>query len=87
MVDPFKGHRPGLSSPVASGVEVTPSDTAPLPAVTRALYSGTGGDIVVRLASGDTIKLVETTPGSIYPLRVDRVMASGTTASGIVGLW
>ena len=87
MIDPFKGHRPGLSSPVESGVVVVPSDAETLPAVTRALYSGTGGDITVRLASGDTITLVETTPGSIYPLRVDRVLASGTTASGIVGLW
>ncbi len=87
MIDPFKSHRSGLSSPADSGAEITPSDQATLPVVTRALYSGTGGDITVRLASGDTLKLSETMPGSIYPLRVDKVLSSGTTATGIVGLW
>jgi hypothetical protein len=87
MVDPFKGHRPGLSSPADNGAEVTPSDAGELPAVTRALYSGSGGDIAVRLASGTLVRLTETMPGSIYPLRVDKVLATGTTASGIVGFW
>ena len=87
MIDPFKGHSPGLSSPVENGIEVTPSDEATLPFVTRALYSGTGGDITVRLSAGAVVNLLATTPGSVYPLRVDKVLLSGTTASGIVGLW
>ena len=87
MIDPFEGHAPGLSSPVENGLEITPSDEATLPYVTRALYSGTGGDITLRLAGGAVLSLVGTTPGAVYPLRVDKVLLSGTTATGLVGLW
>jgi hypothetical protein len=66
---------------------VTPHDTNELEFVAKALYVGTGGDLTV-IAQEDTE--AETLPnvaaGSIVPVRAKIVLATGTTASGIVAL-
>ena len=63
---------------------VTPSDATVIP-VTRALYIGTGGDVVVRMASGVTRTFKNTISG-ILPIQVDKVMAA-TTATDILALY
>ncbi len=87
MVDHFKSHTPGLSSPILDGLALLPSDSATLPHLTRALYVGADGDLTVRLQSGVVLSFGAVQAGVIYPLRVDMVLASGTTATGLVGLW
>lgn len=87
MTDIYKSYTPSLSSPAMDGVDVSPDDTTVLPQLTRALYVGTFGDVTVRLASGVVVTLGGVQGGVIYPLRVDMVLASGTTATGLVGLW
>nr|WP_231886333.1 hypothetical protein [Sulfitobacter sp. HI0054] len=44
------------------------------------------GDLAVVLKSGDAVTLPALSPGVIYPLRIARVLATGTTATGINGL-
>ncbi len=85
-MDEYPHTRNSLTAPARAGAEVTPSDTVDLPALTRALYVGTAGDIRVTLASNDTVtfKGVET---GFMPIRARRVFATGTTASDIVGVW
>lgn len=85
-MDPFKDHQTGLTSPAVSGEAITPSDATPLPAVTRCLYVGGAGDLRVELVSGDVVTLTGTVAGAIYPLRIARVLATGTTATGLVAL-
>ncbi len=87
MIDEFESHTPGLTSPAASSHAIIPSDSNELNHATRIIYVGTGGDIAVKLVSGDTITLRAVQSGAMYPLRVAQVMATGTTASDIVGLW
>ena len=57
-----------------------------LPQMTRGVMVGSAGDVAVVLKSGDAITLPALSPGVIYPLRIARVLATGTTASGIKGL-
>ena len=84
--DDFHDIRASLTSPVMGGFDITPDDGADLPKVTRGLMVATAGDVAVKFKSGDTLTLPGLTPGVVYPLRVARVMATGTTATGLKGL-
>jgi len=84
--DSFSDVQPGLNSPACGGFDITPDDAADLAKVTRALMVSAAGDLAVVLKSGDTLTLPGLTPGVIYPVRVLRVLATDTTATGIKGL-
>ena len=84
--DQFEDFTPGLNSPVQGGFDVSPSDSADLAQVTRALMVSAGGDVTVTLKNGDQLTLPGLTPGVIYPVRASRVWATGTTATGVKGL-
>lgn len=86
MSDDFAAHQPGLTSPAAEAFAVTPSDGADLPRTARALYVGSGGDLRLALVAGGTVTLAGVQGGMVYPLRARRVLATGTTAGGIVAL-
>jgi len=86
MQDDFTGHTDGLTSPATAAEVISPDDTLDLAFVTRALYVGQGGDMNVMLKSGDVVVLRNMQPGVIYPLRAMQVLATGTTATDIVGL-
>ena len=84
--DQFENFHTGLNSPIEGGFDITPDDANDLPSVTRALMVTSEGNVAVSLRNGDTITLPGLTPGVIYPLRITRVLASGTTATGLKGL-
>ncbi len=86
MEDPFKNQAPSLTSPASQGEAITPSDTATLGQPTRALYVGTGGDVTVEMLGGQQLTFSGLQGGQFYPLRVVKVLATGTTASGLVGV-
>lgn len=68
-------------------VEVTPHNSNDLAYTTKALFIGTGGNIVV-LAEDDTVAVtLKVTDGQILPVRAKRVLATNTTATGIVGMY
>lgn len=75
------------TNPASSAVAVTPNDTADLTNVTRAIYIGTGGNLSVIMQDGSTCTFTGVLAGTVYPLRVSRVRATGTTAGSIVALW
>jgi len=77
---------PSLTSPAMAAVAIVPNDATPLSDVTRAIFIGGAGNLSVVMLSGDTVTLTGVQPGMIYPLRVTTVRATGTTATGIVGL-
>lgn len=64
---------------------VTTSDSTVIP-VTRALYVGTTGNINVRMADGTTVLFSNVAVG-IFPIQVDQVLSTSTTASNIVALY
>ena len=63
---------------------VTPSDTAPN--VYARLYVGGAGNVKVTAESGDVTTFTAVPVGTVLPIRVQLVWATGTTATNIVGL-
>ena len=86
MFDEFEGHSTSLTSPATRAEVVVPNDTEDLGHATRGLYVGNAGNIRVKMVSGDVVTLENVQSGVTYPLRVAQVLASGTTASGLIGL-
>lgn len=86
-LDSYEYFTKSILAPLDEAFSVTPSDTADLPYVTRSLMVTAAGDVSVVMKSGDTVTLPGLEPGTIYPIRVARVRATGTTATGIVGLY
>jgi hypothetical protein len=84
-MDHFKDHAQGLESPATRIAEIVPSDYASLAFATRAITVETAGHLQVETTAGDTGR-VFVAAGIPFPLRAVRIMATGTTASGIVGL-
>ena len=70
-----------------SAVAVTPSDTVDLTYVSRALWvGGTSGTITAIMADGTTVLFSGVPTGTLLPIRVSRVKATGTTATLIVAI-
>lgn len=84
--DRFSSHAQALDAPAGHGFSITPNDGADLTEVTRALYVGTSGAIAVTFASGAELVMANVPAGSILPMRLVRVRATGTTAGNLVGL-
>ena len=83
--------------PARFATAITPSDTSnvsigPAGCYAKALYIGTGGNLTV-ITAGDnsngglgTPVLFQNVPVGWFPVQVRAVLATGTTASGIVGI-
>ena len=66
------------------------SDTTDLPGgPTRGLWNGTGTSctIGVMLADDTVAVTLSNTPAGSLPLRVKRLMTTGTSCTGVVGFW
>lgn len=89
------------SHPARRAIPVTPSDTKDVtnatgdnaPCYAKALYIGVTGDVTV-VTAGDngnalagTAVLFKAHPVGYMPVQVRRVMATGTAATNIVGLY
>lgn len=73
-------------------VSVTPNDSTPIAAplsetVTRGLYVGGTGNLAVKMADGTTVTFTGISAGIIHPLSVTHVLATSTTATGIVAVY
>ena len=73
--------------PPNGGFDVTPSDAVELPRVTRAVMVSTRGNLRVQFVDGTIITLPELETGVQYIARLKRIYATGTTATGIKGLY
>lgn len=83
----FDLHQVPLDAPAASAVAITPNNSADLTDYTRGIYIGATGTLKVDMVTGGTVTFVDPAPGVIHPLRVKRVYNTGTTATGIIGLY
>ncbi|MGR3371528.1 MAG: spike base protein, RCAP_Rcc01079 family [Pseudooceanicola nanhaiensis] len=86
MPESYSTHAGGLTSPAADAAAILPDDGQDLPEPTRAIYVGGAGSLRVQMIWGATVDLAAVSAGMIYPLRVRRVMATGTSATGLVAL-
>jgi hypothetical protein len=68
---------------------ITPHDTNELPYVTRAIYVGGAGDIVVGFVgeqAGTVVTFKSVPVGVILPIAVRLVKSTGTSATLLIGL-
>jgi hypothetical protein len=83
----FSGRAMSQDAPAIRLVPVVPDDAADLPGgLSRALYVGAAGVVVVTDTVGNTVPLTSAA-AQYHPIRVRRVLATGTTAAGIVALY
>lgn len=76
-----------LISPARDCFVVVPSDSVELSLVTKALYVGTGGHVALQANdSAGAVTFRNLPSGAILDVRVRKVLATGTTATDIVGL-
>ena len=87
ITDFFETLASGLNSPANGGFDITPDDDADLATLPRALMVGGAGAPAVICKDGSALTLPGLTTGAIYPIRVRRVLATGTTATDIKGLY
>ena len=84
--DPFGTASDSLIAPAREAFAVIPKDTGELSRATKAVYVGTGGDIVLRaVGSENDVTLRNVAAGSVIAIRLRAVRASGTTAADLVG--
>ncbi len=85
-------HNPGAPSrqvdPASLGAAITPTDDTDLPVTCRGIYVGVGGDVAVILDGMITaMTFKNAAQGRVLPIRVRRVMATGTAATNLIALW
>lgn len=69
-------------------VAVTPSDIDDLESPSRALYIGTGGNLTVEMLNSSVPVLFLAVPsGTILPIRVTKVLSTGTGADDIISMY
>lgn len=78
----------GVTAPPANSINIDTekSDSADLSKITRDIFIGTGGDIVVVYAGDASQRTLKNLPsGERLPIRARRVLSTGTTATNLVG--
>ena len=66
---------------------ITPSDTVELNPVPKAIYVGTGGNIALQGVNSTTSVIFKNVAnGQIIDVRALKVLATGTTATDIIGM-
>jgi hypothetical protein len=83
----YTGRADAITAPAQHGFAITPADGTDLPSETRGLWVGASGDLVLVLASGDEVTIAGVPGGTLLPLRIRRIRATGTGASQLVGLY
>ena len=82
--DPFAYVMPGVTAPALASFPVTPSDGADLATPIRAITINAGGTLAWRDRAGVSWS-TGPLPAGTYPLFASRILATGTTATGLTG--
>lgn len=86
MHDRFSTGGDSITAPARRAFAITPDDADTLPFVTKGLCIGGTGQVVLRCLDNDSDVTMLVMAGQILPIRVTHVRATGTTATGLVGL-
>ncbi|KQM23158.1 hypothetical protein ASE73_02735 [Sphingomonas sp. Leaf24] len=73
-------------SPARRWAVITPSNSADLPELPKALRFNVGGTVVLRGEDGKDVSFT-VSDGETLPVRPLRILATGTTATGIVAFY
>lgn len=89
MSDEFSNYQAGLDSPASNAFDAyaLKSDTVDLTTFTRAIYTGSGGNIKVDMVGSGTVTFVSVPAGAVLPIRISRLYSTGTAATDVIGLY
>lgn len=73
------------SGPGIGAKALTPSNTTSF-SPTRGIYVGATGDVKVTMFDGSEVTFTGLAAGIIHPISATRVYATGTTATGVIGV-
>jgi hypothetical protein len=87
MADRFETQTDTLTQPARAAFAITPHATNEIDPLPKALYVGSGGDIMLRAAGSSADVLFRNlASGQILDVRARFIRVAGTTAADIVGL-
>lgn len=85
--DNFGSALDSLIAPARNCFPIVPNDASNLPALPKAIFVGTGGNIAIRSVDGtQDVIFMNVANGTILDVRASIVRATGTTASNMIGL-
>ena len=87
MSDTYASHASGLESPGSHAFAVTPNNDADLAVVTRGVYVGGTGTLKVTMLGGEEVTFTGLAAGMIHPIRASRIWSTGTSATGVIGIY
>lgn len=79
--------KPKSSAGYGDGVAITPADATDLATWVNAFMVTVAGDVTIQTWGGNTLLVPGCLVGVIYDIGAKQVHATGTTATGIVGLY
>lgn len=74
-----------LQNTAADGFPITPSDSVDLSEDVGAIYIGGAGDVSLVTVRGTTLTFTGLPAGITLPWKARRVLATGTTATNLIG--
>ena len=86
QTNPYQNGPFQIDSPAPNAEAITPSDTVVLETVPRSLWVGVSGNVAVRMAGNNATVTFVGVQG-LLPIMPEEVLATGTTATNIVGMW
>lgn len=87
MTDAFGIEPDRVERPSRNSFAITPHATNPVIPLPKGIYVGGAGNITLRTVDGTADVVLNNVPaGVILPVRAQFVRATGTTATGLVGL-
>ncbi len=84
--DTFEGIHADLTFPAESGEAIVPNDNEDIEFLPRAIHAGSDGTIRGIFKNSDAPVDLVVRAGVAYPYRLKRVLSTGTTATGLVGM-
>lgn len=85
--DPYADRLDAPQGPARHAAAVVKSDTVDLATVTKGVWVGGAGNMVVIMADGTQVTITGIPAGCLLPICVSRILSTNTTATNMLALW
>ena len=87
MADQYAFVNTAISGPAIGGFAITPNDSTEFDQPTRFFRVGGAGTVAVVTTDGSELTFTVTSVPEVIDVRAKKIKATGTTATGIIGLY